>query len=575
MKKKICLFVVGLSVCSISVYALSLNFKISTDDLSFALNGKQNSIKENFDNKYDLTYSLKNENAKIEDEIKELTKKTTYLLLGDFNNENESNEDYYKRHKDYFDMASYKYFPKDKNSKSGYDETNPLYKYVIASELAIPQLFNSFNELGIIYNSYGDIRVTINDDLVISTITLPNVKIKEEDKDNSMNYKMKKSNLIIYYYFIKIDGTYRLTYLYGETTEDLNKYFNTLEDSETKNTMAMVASYDSNLSSVYNFDKLNKLSDTQINSVYEMNKENILYLKSYYNNKIVSSGNGVFINDGIILTTWSFMEKTLINSQYITIKNSLGKNYTLDGIVTANPETDIAVLKVKENSNTSVKLGKKDDIKIENPAIVVSSKSGSGNIIQKGIVVSHDNYLQTSIPLSTNDEGSPVFDIDGNLIGINTSKSVDSSISMAINLDAIKEVQDKFSNIQFDTIKTISFEKLKNDYYYTKYNNENIVNSIPKSKWKKFKKIGNIENNIKMELVKASYKDNIVSLRYKNSISNYISSMQLAVSFKEQLINDGYKEILKSSSKCIYENGKYQIVIMEEFDYLIVMMVVL
>ena len=77
------------------------------------------------------------------------------------------------------------------------------------------------------------------------------------------------------------------------------------------------------------------------------------------------------------------------------------------------------------------------------------------------------------------------------------------------------------------------------------------------------------------KLVKASYKDNIVSLRYKNSISNYISSMQLAVSFKEQLINDGYKEILKSSSKCIYENGKYQIVIMEEFDYLIVMMVVL
>ena len=104
---------------------------------------------------------------------------------------------------------------------------------------------------------------------------------------------------------------------------------------------------------------------------------------------------------------------------------------------------------------------------------------------------------------------------------------------------------------------------------------KNIVNSIPKSKWKKFKKIGNIENNIKMELVKASYKDNIVSLRYKNSISNYISSMQLAVSFKEQLINDGYKEILKSSSKCIYENRKYQIVIMEEFDYLIVMMVVL
>ena len=86
-------------------------------------------------------------------------------------------------------------------------------------------------------------------------------------------------------------------------------------------------------------------------------------------------------------------------------------------------------------------------------------------------------------------------------------------------------------------------------------------------------KIGDIENNIKMELVKANYDNGIVSLRYKNKISDYISGMQLAASYKEQLVKDGYQEILNSSSKCIYQNKKYQIIIMDEFDYLIVVMV--
>lgn len=574
MKKRyLILIAVCFSICSITVYALSLEFNFDSSKLSFSTNSKQSSIADKFDDKYQLSYSLKGEDAETEEEIKELTKKTTYLLLGDFNNENESSEDYYKRHKDYQEMAAYNYFPKDKNSSSGYDETNPLYRYVIASELAIPQLFNSFNELGIIYNSYGDIRVTISGDLVISTLTLPDVKMKEEDKDNSMNYKTIKTNLIIYYYFLKIDGTYRLTYLYGETTDNVSKYFNELEDSETKTTMAIATSYDSNLSSIYNFDKLNALSENDINNIYNSNLKNVVYLRSYYNNKVVSNGNGVFINDGIILTTWSFLEKALINSQYLTIKDNTGITYNLDGIVTANPETDVAVIKLKEKSGTCIQLGNKNDIKIEDPAITLSSKSGTGLTIQKGIVIANGDYVQTSIPLTETDKGSPLFDSKGNLIGVNTSKSINSSISMAINLDVIKEIQDKFNSIEFESIKTISFEDLKNEYYYTKYNEENVVNSISKSKWNKYKKIGNIEETIKLELVKASYKDGIVSLRYKNNISNYISSMQLSVSFKEQLIKDGYEEKMNSSSKCIYENKNYQIIIMDEFDYLIIVMV--
>lgn len=556
-----------------AVYAISNDFSFDPSKLTLLEGSKQDNIVNNFKKEYNLTHSLSNNNVELENKIKMLSKKTTYLLLGDMNNSKESSEDYYKRHQDYKELAAYNYFPKDPSTQSGYDEKINNYRYVVASELAIPQLFNAFNELGVIYNSYGDIRVTINDNLAISTVPLPNVKIKEENKDNPMKYDYINTNLVIYYYFIEIDNEYRLCYLYGETVDNINKYFDELESTETKNKMAVSASYESNLSSIYNLDKLNNISEEKFNHIYNSNINNIVYLSAYYNNKVTLTANGFFINDGIVVTTWNFLENALIDSQYITIRDQNKRSYQIDGIVTANPETDIAVIKLKNKSEAYVKLGDSTKMSVEDPAITISSKKGTGLVVQKGIIVANDDYIQTTIPLSKFDEGSPLFDKDGNVIGINTSKSTSTSISIAINSNVLKEVQDKLKMHDFDTIETISFEELKENYYYIKYNEEAIVNNIPKNKWKTYKEIGKVEENIKLKLVKANYKDGLVSLRYKNNISKYISSMQLASVFKEQLIIDGYEEILNSSSKCIYKNKKYQIIIMDEFDYLIIVMV--
>ena len=156
---------------------------------------------------------------------------------------------------------------------------------------------------------------------------------------------------------------------------------------------------------------------------------------------------------------------------------------------------------------------------------------------------------------------------------MNTSEQVNTSISLAVNTSILKEIQNKFNNISFDKIETISFDKLKENYYHLKYDDEIIKNNIPSNKWKVYSKIGNIEDNISLKLVKASYNDGIVSLRYHNEVSNFIDNMQISLGFREQLIKDGYKETLSSSKKYIYENDKYQVIIMSEFDYLIVVMV--
>ena len=572
--KKIIIGTIVLLFSIVSVCALSNNFSINSSKLSLFSNNKKDSVLDNFNDNYELSHSISSTDVK-EEEIIKLTKKMTYLLLGDFNNYNESSEEYYKRHQEYLSMGAHRTYPKDENSQSGYDESNQNYSFAVISAFTLPSLFLKFDEIEVIYNSYGDIRITNLDslDLVISSITLPKVKIKEENDYDPSKYDIVETNLMITYYFLKINDEYKLCYLYGETGEAFEEYFTSLENTENKSTMQAAMPYDSELKNLYNYSKLDMVTEEQTNSIYNSNKNNIVILNSYYNNYSVGTANGFFINNGLIITTWNFLEKALTEAQYIAIKDSNGISYSIDGIVTANPETDIAVIKLKENINRKVNLGSSEELKIEDPIFIISSKRGVGLTLQKGIIIANDGYIQSAIPLSNTDEGSPLLDKNGNVVGINTAKQINTSISLAVNSNVLKEVQNKFNNIDFEMIETISFNELKEKYYYIKYNDEVVANNISKRKWKEYSKIGNIEENIKLELVKASYKDGVVSLRYQNGISDFISSMQLSSSFREQLIKDGYKEVLKGNKKYIYENKKYQVIVMDEFDYLIVVMV--
>ncbi|MBQ4583729.1 MAG: trypsin-like peptidase domain-containing protein [Bacilli bacterium] len=568
--KKIGILLLTFTVGLISVLAIKSNFKIELNKLSFNNSEKKNNVLNDFEQLYELNYSIKEDTA-LEDTITKLSKKTTKLLLGDFNNTNESSEEYYKRRQEYMALRYNPEIPKDENSFTGLDEDSEEYLDDIVSGMSVPGIFNMLSELGVIYNSFGSIRISNANGIVISTVVLPNVGIKEESKDNPMEYKMVETNLIMYYYFKSLNGEYKLYYLYGETTDELEDYMIETEENENVMGLNVATTYDSNLREIYDFSKLDSLTETEINNVYEKNKDNIVYLNSYYNSYVQNVANGFFIKDNLIVTTWNFIEKSLIDSQQIIIKDVNGIVYEFEGIVTLNPNSDIAVLKVKAE-NKGIDIGNIVP-EIEDVAILLGSKMGIGTTLQKGIIIANDGYLKTSIPLSESNQGSPIFDRSGNMIGMNTSKLLGAGTSIAVNNEALKEVYNKFDNVNTENIKVVTFDELKSKYYYQTSSKEEILNNIPKSKWNEYAKIGNIEESLNLELVKANYKKGIVSLRYKNSVANLIDSMMLISSFKDNLVNDGYKLILNESKKLVYENSKYQIVIMEEFDYVIIVMV--
>ncbi len=572
MKKKIMVGIITLFSC-VSVYAMTNSFVLDSSKLTFSSGTKEDSIVKNFNEEYKLSYKIESKNDQLKDEITDLSKKVTYLLLGDFNTESETSEEYYKRHQEYLILRYNPEVPKKDGTFTGLDEESQEYLDDLVSGICIPGMFLKLNEMGVVYNSFGDIRVSISDDIVISSVSLPNIKIKEENKDNPMEYEIITTNLVMYYYFKELNGEYKLYYMIGEKTDNLNQYFNEIESNEEKNMYAIMPTYDSGLNEIYDYSKIESLSQEQISQIYKETSSNIVSINSYYENQVVASANGMIIYDGIVVTTWDFMEKALSNSQFIVIKDNAGNYYDIDGIITANPQTDIVVIKLKEKVESTIKIGDSDKLQIEDAVLTISTKTGVGLSVQGGIVISNDGYIQSAIPLSDSDQGSPLINANGEVVGINTSKSTNSSISMAISSNILKEIQEKFKNIDFNSIQVITFDDLKEQYYYINYNEETIFNNISKRVWNKYSKIGKIEENVKLKLVKANYTDGILSLRYQNEISNFIGSMQLISTFKDELLAEGYNNTLDSESKCIFENDKYQIVIMDEFNYLIIVMV--
>ena len=569
--KIIKIFIPLLLILTIGSISFAKSNGILINDETFLLDKKENNTLLNFDSNFEIEKENNDNNSDLKEEIIELTNKTTYLLLGEANSENESSENYYKRHHDYLDLRYNPEVPKDENSFIGLDENSQEYKDDLLSGISVPGMFLMLSELDVKYSTYGDIRVTITDDKnAIGMITLPNVTMKEQDENNPSEYNNIQTNLTMYYYFKKLNNEFKLLYIYGETENDIKEYIDTSD--EKTGTLSRDEDYNSQLKDLYDFSKADAVTDDVLSNIYNENRSKIVFLSSTYNTGIVEMANGFFINEGLIITTYNYIEKSLMKAQNILIKDSLGTVYELDGIVTLDYENDIAILKIKYRNQNYIDIPEDIIIQKEDAVITLNSKIGVGLNISKGIITEIDENIQTSLPVTEEMQGSPVFNSEGKLLGMINSETVNTSISQVTKVEIIKEYNDKLKEKNYDDIKSISFNELKENYYI-KYSEEKEVNNIPEKKWEQFNEVENIEDIIDLKLIKGSYKDGIISLRYKNEISNYMDTAIFAEEYKNNLKSKGYKEKNVSNIKSVYENENYQIIIMTEFDYLIIIMI--
>jgi serine protease Do len=112
---------------------------------------------------------------------------------------------------------------------------------------------------------------------------------------------------------------------------------------------------------------------------------------------------------------------------------------------------DLALLKINGASGLpAARLGSSDAIKVGQPVIAVGNPFGLGHTVTTGIVSAkaralglgpYDDFIQTDASINPGNSGGPLFNAQGEVVGINTAIRTDANgIGFAIPVDALKDV---------------------------------------------------------------------------------------------------------------------------------------
>lgn len=143
--------------------------------------------------------------------------------------------------------------------------------------------------------------------------------------------------------------------------------------------------------------------------------------------KSQSLGSGVIISaDGYIVTNNHVVEE----AEEIKVRCTDYEEYDAK-IIGRDPKTDVALIKIEpKNGLTHIKFGDSEKLRVGDWVIAIGNPFGFENTVTAGIVSGksrsigggpYENFIQTDASINMGNSGGPLFDLDGDLVGINTA----------------------------------------------------------------------------------------------------------------------------------------------------------
>jgi serine protease Do len=166
-------------------------------------------------------------------------------------------------------------------------------------------------------------------------------------------------------------------------------------------------------------------------------------------NFTMGQGSGFFISpDGFAVTNNHVVDK----AETVEVTTDDGKTYTAK-VIGTDPRTDLALIKIEgRNDFPFVRLADASP-RIGDWVLAVGNPFGLGGTVTAGIVSArgrdigagpYDDFIQIDAPVNKGNSGGPTFDVDGNVIGVNTAIFSPSGgsvgIAFAIPSDTVKTV---------------------------------------------------------------------------------------------------------------------------------------
>ena len=140
-----------------------------------------------------------------------------------------------------------------------------------------------------------------------------------------------------------------------------------------------------------------------------------------------SLGSGVIVShEGYVLTNNHVVE----GADEIEVVLTDGRKAPAK-IVGLDPETDLAVIKIKLDKLPSIVLGQSEQARVGDVVLAIGNPFGVGQTVTMGIISalgrnnlhinSFENFIQTDAAINFGNSGGALVDTRGNLIGINTA----------------------------------------------------------------------------------------------------------------------------------------------------------
>ena len=168
-----------------------------------------------------------------------------------------------------------------------------------------------------------------------------------------------------------------------------------------------------------------------------------------------SFGSGfILTDDGYIMTN----NHVISNADEITVTLSDQTELTAK-LVGSDKRSDLALLKVEANNLPIVNIGTSEDLKLGEWVLAIGSPFGFDHTVTAGIVSgkkrnlpneSYVPYIQTDVAINPGNSGGPLFNLDGDVVGVNAQIYTRSGgfmgVSFAIPAETLATVYTQLKN---------------------------------------------------------------------------------------------------------------------------------
>src|SRR5262245_28973243 len=156
--------------------------------------------------------------------------------------------------------------------------------------------------------------------------------------------------------------------------------------------------------------------------------------------KVTAQGSGFVVDgkEGLIVTN----NHVIDGADEIVINFNDGSKLVVEKILGKDPKTDLALLKVTpKRALAQVAFGSSSVLKVGDWVMAIGNPFGLGGSVSVGIISAkqrdintgpYDDFLQTDAAINRGNSGGPLFNMDGEVIGINTAIISPTGMSVGI-----------------------------------------------------------------------------------------------------------------------------------------------